>query len=237
MAMWNPFRGCHKIKEGCLYCYTHTGDLKRNIDTNIITKTDSFDYPIKKNKNGTYKLKPGSLCFVCFTSDFLLEEADEWRLELYSMMKQRSDVQFLFLTKRIDRFLEVLPTDWNDGYDNVTVGVSVSTQKEVDDSISLLMTLPIKHKNIILQPLIEAVNIEAYQNGCELVVVGGEYGNKARPMNYEWVLDIRNQCLKQKTSFEFRQCSTYFIKDGIEYKLKYRELMSQAKKADINLKF
>ena len=50
MAMWNPWRGCHKHSEGCRYCYIHKGDFKRGIDTNNIVKTDNFYAPIAKNK-------------------------------------------------------------------------------------------------------------------------------------------------------------------------------------------
>jgi len=81
------------------------------------------------------------------------------------VIKERSDLHFLFLTKRIDRFDKCKPDDWFEGYDNVTIGVSVSNQK---------------------------------------------------------------------TPFTFRQCATYFIKDGKEYKLKYNELSKQAKKANID---
>ena len=234
--MWNPWRGCHKIGEGCKYCYIHTGDSRKGINTDEIKQTDKFYLPIEKKKNGAYKIPSGELIYVCFSSDFLLEEADEWRKECFSMIKERSDLDFLFLTKRIDRLNNVIPSDWNDGYDNVTIGVSVSTQQEIETSISLLNKLPIRHKNIILQPLIEQVNIESHLHDIDLVVVGGEYGNNARLLNYDWVLDIRTQCIKTDTAFEFRQCGTHFIKDSKRYKLKYRELTEQARKANINYK-
>ena len=234
--MWNPWRGCHKIMEGCKYCYIHQGDKRKGIDTNDIVRLPAFDMPIAKKKDGSYKVTSNQLVYVCFSSDFLLEEADEWRTECWKMIRERSDLHFLFLTKRIERFNQCTPLDWNDGYDNVTVGVSVSNQQEVDRMLSLLQTLPIKHRNIILQPLIEEVDISSYLNEVELVVVGGEYGTSARPLNYEWVLDIRRQCIEQKIPFEFRQCGTFFIKDGKEYKLKYKELSEQAKKANINVK-
>jgi protein gp37 len=88
--------------------------------------------------------------------------------------------------------------------------------------------LPIQHKNIICQPLIEKINIEKYLEGVELVVVGGESDSNARPLDYEWVLSMRNQCVKKDTEFEFRQCGTNFIKDGKHYRLKVQQLRSQA---------
>lgn len=56
MAMWNPWRGCKKCSEGCLHCYIHKGDAKRNIDTESIIKTKDFNKPIEKLKNGNYKI-------------------------------------------------------------------------------------------------------------------------------------------------------------------------------------
>lgn len=234
MANWNPWRGCHKVSVGCENCYIHLGDKKRKVDTNIITKTNDFFKPIEKTKTGQYKIKPNRKVYVCFSSDFLLEEADSWRDECWKMIKERSDLNFLFLTKRIDRFEKCKPDDWKDGYDNVTIGVSVSDQSTGDYNLSILDKLPIKHKNIICQPLLEEVNIESYLTGIELVIVGGEYGMNARPFNYDWVLSIRQQCINQLTPFKFRQCGTYFIKDNKQYKLKYNELSKQAKKANID---
>jgi protein gp37 len=234
MARWDPWRGCHKYSEGCKYCYIHGGDVKRNIDTNLIVQTNKFDIPIAKNKKGEYKLKSNQLVYTCFSTDFLIEEADTWRKECWRMIKERSDLNFMFLTKRIERFMQCIPDDWNDGYDNVTVGCSVENQDRADYRLSIFSQLPIKHKNIICQPLIEKVNIEKYLNGVELVVVGGESGINARPLDYEWVLSIREQCINQGVHFVFRQCGTYFNKDGKTYKINVRQLMSQARKANID---
>ncbi|MNW03135.1 Phage protein Gp37/Gp68 [compost metagenome] len=68
----------------------------------------------------------------------------------------------------------------------------------------------------------------------ELVVVGGESDKDARPLDYDWVLDIREQCIRSGVHFEFRQCGTHFIQDGKHYKLSTFHLCSQAKKANIN---
>ncbi len=85
--------------------------------------------------------------------------------------------------------------------------------------------------------MIEKIDIEEHLENVELVVVGGESDYNARPLNYDWVLSIREQCIRQRVNFEFRQCGTYFIKDGMKYTLKVKELGSQAKKADINVQF
>ena len=233
MAMWNPWRGCKKCSEGCLYCYIHKGDVKHGIDTSIVVKTKDFYKPVEKLKNGDYRMKSG-IVYLCFSTDFLIEEADEWRNECWTMIKERQDCTFLFLTKRIERFMDCLPDDWGDGYENVVVCCTVENQKNADKKLSLFSTLPIKHKCITAQPLLERINIEEYLEGIELVVVGGESDKLARPLDYAWVLDIREQCIRKNVGFEFRQCGTHFIKDGRHYKLQTKDLCRQAKKAGID---
>ena len=235
MARWDPWRGCHRYSEGCKFCYIHKGDAKRGVDTSCITKTDKFNAPIVRKKNGEYKLKSG-LVYVCFSSDFLLEDADPWRSECWDMIRERTDCQFLFLTKRIERFMDCVPSDWGDGWDNVIVGCTVENQKRADERLRIFAKLPIKHKNIICQPMISAIDLENYLDGVELVVAGGESDRYARPMYYDWVLSLREQCIRQNVPFEFRQCGTHFIKDGKQYKLQTKDLCSQARKAGIDFK-
>lgn len=237
MAIWNPWRGCHKYSEGCRHCYIYKGDAKRGIETNQIVKTKGFDAPAQVKSDGTYRMKGRQIVYLCFSTDFLLEEADSWREECWKMIRQRPDLQFLFLTKRINRFLQCIPPDWEDGYENVTVGCTVENQVCADNRLSLFAQLPIKHKNIICQPLIEAVKIEQYLKGVDLVVVGGESDRYARPLNYSWVLSIREQCIRQGINFEFRQCGTYFIKDDKQYTLQTKDLCKQAKLANININY
>ena len=233
MAMWNPWRGCKKCSEGCRHCYIHKGDAKRGINTNEIVKTTDFCKPVAKQKNGSYKLKSG-IVYTCFSTDFLIPEADAWREECWNMIRQRDDCTFLFLTKRIERFMACIPEDWGNGYENVVVCCTVENQENADRKLSVFQTLPIKHKCITAQPLIGPIDLERYLDGIELVVVGGESDRDARPLDYDWVLRNREQCIRKQVSFEFRQCGTHFVKDGKQYRLQTRDLCSQARKANIN---
>ena len=112
----------------------------------------------------------------------------------------------------------------------------LENQKNADDKLSIFKKLPIRHKCITAQPLIEAIDMEQYLDDIELVVVGGESDTNARPLDYDWVLDIREQCIRRNVSFEFRQCGTHFIKHGKKYKLQTKDLCAQARKADIDFK-
>ncbi|MDO5557744.1 MAG: DUF5131 family protein [Clostridia bacterium] len=235
MSMWSPWRGCKKCSEGCLHCYIHRGDYKRGVDTSKIVQTKDFQKPVEKLKNGNYKMKSG-LVYLCFSTDFLIEEADKWRCQVWKMIKQRQDCTFLFLTKRIDRFMDCIPEDWNDGYDNVIVCCTVENQKNSDYRLSIFKDLPIKHKCITAQPLLGKIDIEKYLEDVELVVVGGESDYLARPFDYEWALSLREQCIRKNVDFEFRQCGTNFIKDGKKYTLQTKDLCKQARLANINFK-
>lgn len=233
MGRWDPWRGCHRCSEGCKFCYIHKGDAKRGIDTNAIVRNDNFYRLIAKKKNGKYKTASG-LIYLCFSSDFLLEDADEWRGECWKIIRERSDCTFLFLTKRIERFMQCIPEEWGNGYDNVIVCCTIENQVNADKRLTVFQSLPIKHKQITAQPLIEAIDIEKYLDGIEAVVVGGESDPDARVLDYDWVLDIRKQCIRQNVSFQFRQCGTHFIKDGKQYTLRVKDLCSQARRAGID---
>ena len=117
----------------------------------------------------------------------------------------------------------------------MTIGCTVENQINVNKRLSMFSEMPIKHKNIICQPLIEQIDISNYLNNVELVVVGGESDRTARQMDYNWVLDIRDQCINKNVSFQFRQCGTNFIKDGKMYKLNVRLLCSPGQKSEYRL--
>lgn len=239
MKMWNPWHGCHKISEGCLNCYMHRGDAKRGIDSSIIEQTQNFDLPIqRKKRSGDYKIPSSTEIATCFTSDFFLEEADEWRTEAWKMIRERQDLHFLMLTKRIDRFHIALPNDWGDGYNNVTIGATVENQKRADHRLPIFKELPIKHKLIICSPLLEYIDLDEYLGSwVDEVVVTGESGyNVARACNYDWILKIRNTCIQANVSFTFRQTGSKLMKDGKLHTISRWHEFSQARKAGINFK-
>ncbi|MCX7773226.1 MAG: phage Gp37/Gp68 family protein, partial [Clostridia bacterium] len=169
-SAWNPWHGCKKKSEGCRNCYIYRGDAKKGLDAGQVYKTEKFDYPIETKKNGEYKTKAGNLFFTCFTSDFLLQEADEWRKDAWKIIKERSDCDFFFLTKRPERFLSCIPEDWGDGYENIHMGVSCENQQMADERIPILLSLPLKHRCIVLAPMLEPMNIESYLNSSIGVV-------------------------------------------------------------------
>lgn len=236
-ADWNPWHGCTKISPGCKYCYVYRQDemYGSTLASSLCRKTGAFALPMKRRRDGNYKIPPGKIVFTCFTSDFLLEDADPWRAECWQMMRQRSDCWFYFFTKRIDRLEYCLPRDWGDGYDNVIIGCTVENQDRADYRLPIFRELPIKHRSIIAAPLLERMDISRYLDGSiEEVSVGGESGVEARPCNYDWILDLRRQCVEKDIPFRFHQTGAYFIKDGRMYRIKRGYQLVQARKAGID---
>lgn len=228
-TLWNPFRGCHKISAGCKHCYIALGDLKKGKDFDLIEKTKMYDRPIRKNKKGEYVIPSGTLVYTSFSSDFLLEDIDSYRNELWDMIHMRKDLKFMFLTKRISRLNDCLPSDWKDGYDHVSIGVSVENQEMADERLPYLMQSKIKHKMIICQPLIGPIDLSNYLKGIELVTVGGEQSREGRLLDDKWVEMIRETCIKHRVNFEFRQAASTYLKDGVTYHLRWHETSKVAR--------
>jgi protein gp37 len=233
--MWNPWHGCHKLSAGCKHCYVYRGDSKRGIDSTIVTQTKSFDLPVRKKRNGEYKIPSGTTLYTCFSSDFFVEDADQWRAEAWEMIHLRNDVDFTMITKRIDRLHVVLPDDWGDGYDHVTICCTVENQDRADYRLPIYIKAPIKHKIIICEPLLERIDMRPYMGSyVEQVVVGGESGSEARTCNFDWIMEIHDLCVENNISFWFKQTGAKFVKDGRLYHIKRQFQHSQARKAGIN---
>lgn len=237
MQMWSPWHGCRKISEGCENCYMYYLDRKRDRDGSVIYKTQNFYYPISRNRRGEYVVPSGSTLSVCMSSDFFLEEADEWRKEAWEMMRERSDVRFFIITKRAHRILNSLPPDWGDGYENVEINITCENQKRADERAPILLTLPLKHKGIAVSPFIGRVSLDKYLSSGEIETVscGGENYDGARPCDYEWVKLLRSECEKHGVNFCFFETGTNFIKDGKLYHIPSKPIQSQmAHKSGMN---
>lgn len=156
------------------------------------------------------------------------------------MMRERRDLKFFFVTKRPERFYVRLPEDWGDGYENVHICCTCENQKMTDERLPVFLELPIQHKNIIHEPMLEGINIEAYLsyygNGIESVSCGGESGEGARVCDYDWILWMREQCMRYNVNFTFRQTGANFRKNGRIYTVPRPLQIKQAAKANINFR-
>lgn len=187
-----------------------------------------------RKKITKYKMESGKTVNTCFTTDFFIPEADEWRLDAWNIIKQRPDLNFFFITKRIDRFQVSLPSDWGDGYDNVTIGCTVENQEMADYRLPLFSSFSIKHRIIACGPLLSDIDLAPYLQGIDFVSTSGESGRDARVCDYNWILNIREQCKMAGVSFEFRGTGSLFRKDDEIYKINPYMQHRTAKEFNIN---
>ncbi len=234
MIVWNPWHGCHKISPGCANCYVYRRDESIGKDASLVVKTQDFNLPIKLTRQKEYRLKPDDgTVYTCMTSDFFLEEADSWRQDCWDIIRKRQDLKFTIITKRIDRFTVGLPLDWGDGWDNVTICSTAENQNRADFRIPYLLSLPIKHREIICEPLLQEITLDKYlkTGKIERVICGGESGSHTRPCDFRWIQTIRLECIRNSVPFTFKQTGSLFIKDSRTYHIERKFQESQAQKS------
>jgi len=204
-------------------------DRMRNQDGSRIYRTSGFDYPIRRDRSGKYKIRSGEMLRVCMTSDFFLQEADSWRPEAWDLIHQRPDVAFFLLTKRPQRVRSCLPPDWGDGWDNVFFNVTCENQRRADERIPLLLELPFKHKGVMCAPFIGPVSLRDYlpHGQIEQVICGGENYDGARPCHFDWVKSLRSECVEHQVRFCFLETGTTFMKDGKIYRIPSKKVQSE----------
>ena len=233
--IWNPWHGCSRVSEGCDNCYMYFMDGQRRLDPTVVTRNKAaFDYPLQRRRDGSHKVRAGELIRICMTSDFLVEEADAWRAEVWDIIRQRPDVKFFILTKRPERFASCLPHDWGDGWLNVILNVTCENQRRANERVPLLLATPAAHRGVMCTPLIGSVSLEQATPGClgredgiEQVIVGGENYGGARVCRYEWVQALYDECVAADTTFAFIETGTSFEKDGKTYRLRSKNLQSE----------
>jgi protein gp37 len=129
-----------------------------------------------------------------------------------------------------------VPEDWGDGWEHVTICCTVENQDRADHRLPIYKAAPVRHKRIICEPLLGRIELAPYNIGewVEQVVAGGESGAGARQCNFDCVMSLREECVRQGVSFWFKQTGAQFVKDGKLYPVPRRLQHAQARKAGIN---
>lgn len=214
-ATWNPTTGCHKISPGCLNCYAERfAERWRGIPGHPYEQ--GFDLKIWSGRlEMPLSWKKPRLIFVNSMSDLFHDDIpEEFIKDVFSVMKRANWHQFQLLTKRPNRMLEVALSmqEWPS---NVWAGVSVESQAWLWRS-EVLKQVPARIKFLSCEPLLGPLKLSL--DNLQWVIVGGESGVGARPIEIKWVKDIRNQCINASVPFFFKQWG------GVQKKKYGREL-------------
>lgn len=226
---YNCWHGCHKKSEGCVHCYVYRRDEMVGKDASIVHKTRDFDLPLKKDRHGDFKYPAGTRFMMCFSSDFFIEEADAWRREVLDMIEVRSDCSFYCITKRPERIAMCIG-DF-DRYPNLRICCTMENQKRFNERAPIYLSLPLESHEVVIEPMLEAIDMSRYIEKIDRVSLGGESGDDARVLDFEWVKDIREQCKKAQVGFYFHQTGARILVDGRLYNIPRNRQHSQARKA------
>jgi protein gp37 len=173
-------------------------------DPSEVVRTKTWRDPLRWQKKAQAAGRT-DLVFTCSWSDWFHADADTWRSEAWAVVRQCPNLAFQILTKRPERIPEHLPADWGPGYDNVWLGVSVERNDYVWRA-DLLRTVPARTRWVCAEPLLGPLP-DLRLDGIHWLVVGGESGPDWRPMDLQWVRDLRNRCRSAGVAFYFKQAN------------------------------
>jgi len=206
-ATWNPVRGCTKITPGCKHCYAETfAERFRGVVGHPFEQ--GFDLRLIPEKlNVPLNWRTPRRIFVNSMSDLFHEQVPtDYIAKVGSVMRQANWHTYQVLTKRDDRVYMLLSgkLNWMARLPHVWYGVSVEDRVYGLPRIERLRNTPACLRFLSIEPLLEDLG-EVNLKGIDWVIVGGESGHHARPMEKEWVVGLFRQCRKQGVPFFFKQ--------------------------------
>lgn len=194
---WNPTTGCNKVSPGCTHCYAEA--ITKRFTNNFPNGFDLTLHPERLKE--PLRWRTPSRIFVNSMSDLFHEEVPfSFLQEVFEVIRQTPWHVYQILTKRHERLLELAPQlDW---HENIWMGVSVENQSYVK-RVDCLRQVPAKVRFLSCEPLLGSLQLDL--TDIHWVIVGGESGQKHRPMELEWAQSIRDQCQAESVAFFFKQ--------------------------------
>jgi len=201
-ATWNPVTGCTKISPGCKHCYAERlakrlqamGQKNYRDGFKVTLQPQMLEIPLK--------WRSPRRIFVNSMSDLFHEDVPlPYIQDVFEIMRRANWHQYQILTKRSERLLEVSKKlNWES---QIWMGVSVENA-DYADRIDHLRRTGAQIRFLSLEPLLGPLS-RLNLRGIDWVIVGGESGPGARPMDPDWITDIRDQCERAGVSFFFKQ--------------------------------
>lgn len=209
---WNPTTGCTKISPGCQNCYAET--MARRLQTmgmkgyengfKLTLQPNRLEDPLKRSKPSIY--------FVNSMSDLFHDDVPDSYIEkVLKVIRKSPQHAFQILTKRSGRMATFFIK--HRVPQNAWLGVTVENKEHGLPRINDLRDIKASVKFVSIEPLLENLDLIDLRN-IDWVIVGGESGNRARPMKFKWVINIQRQCEDQGSKFFFKQWGAWGA-DGV----------------------
>ena len=212
-ATWNPVTGCTKISPGCKHCYAETfAERFRGVPGHPYEQ--GFDLKLWPERLSVpLRWRQPRMIFVNSMSDLFHHGVpDEFIDKVFETMASAQHHTFQVLTKRPERMAswhDERPRFWN--LPNVWLGTSVENRSYGLPRIDHLRNVRATVRFLSIEPLLEDLGLIDLR-AIDWVIVGGESGRGARPMEEKWVHGIRRQCRSAKVPFFFKQWGGVFKK-------------------------
>lgn len=215
-ATWNPVHGCTRVSEGCNHCYAEVRAARfsgEGLPFHGLARFVGTEGRREARWSGDVRLVPEALglprrwrnprlVFVCSMSDLFHDSVpNDYIRQVFDVMAQTPQHRFQVLTKRSVRLRTMAPVlQWPS---NVWAGVTVESAARLD-RVTDLRSVPASVRFLSLEPLLGPLPGLSLE-GINWVIVGGESGARFRPMQPEWVRDIRDACIGAGVPFFFKQ--------------------------------
>lgn len=208
---FNPWWGCTKVSPGCSHCYAESLSNRYGHDiwgprkNRRIFGEKHWQEPLRWQRLALEKGR--RMRVFCASMADVFEDnrsIEDERQRLWALIKETPMLDWLLLSKRPENMPTFVP--WQDEWpENVWVMTSVENQVEAERRIPTLLHVPAIVRGLSVEPLLGPINLLPWLNELQWVIVGGESGPHARPMNPDWVRQIRDQCNNVGVAFFFKQ--------------------------------
>jgi len=204
---WNPSAGCTKVSSGCKNCYAESMAIRLKA-MGVEGYENGFEFnPVPSRLNEPFKRQKPTVYFVNSMSDiFHNDMSQDYLNKIFKIIEETPHHTYQILTKRADRMFEYFSE--RKIPQNIWLGVTVENRKEGLPRIDKLRNLQARILFLSVEPLLEDLGKINLEN-IDWVIVGGESGNRARPMEKEWVVNIKQQCEINNIAFYFKQWGTW----------------------------
>lgn len=214
---FNCWVGCTKLKghgpngSACDFCYAETwarrsghpelwqGERRRTTEQN-------WRQPIKWDRAAAAAGERHRVFCASLADVFDNQVPVAWRLDLFALIRDTPNLDWLLLTKRPENIHKMLPVDWSSGYRNVWLGTTCEDQLNFDRRYAKLAAIPAAVHFVSYEPALGPLTLPGVgQERPDWIICGGESGSKPRMMDLQWARDLRDQCASAGVAYFFKQ--------------------------------